>query len=250
MARIRSINPRFWKSLTIAGLSREERLFFIGLWNVADDSGRGLAEPRLMKGELFSLDDDVTAATIETWLKRLSELKLVILYEDEKGRALYQVRSWAEFQRPEKPKESEFSPPGASGRGRGKVGESSGKGRGGVLPGVVSRNRNRNRNGIPASNWPAEAYEIYRSHIGLLAPARFGRALGPAVEEFGWEAVKPWFVAYCTSRPYQKANGTIHGDRPGDKPEDATKDTRWCSPEDFVKNLTFWRERCAPLVQR
>lgn len=114
MARIRSVHPRFWKSLTLARLTREERLFFIGLWNVADDQGRGVAEPRLLKGELFSLDDDVTPDVIQGWLVHLEAQNLVFLYADHDARPLYAVRSWSEHQRPERPKPSILAAPDAS----------------------------------------------------------------------------------------------------------------------------------------
>jgi len=250
VARIRSVNPKFWKSLTLAKLSREERLFFIGLWNVADDEGRGFAEPKLLKGELFSMDDDVTGDTISVWLKHLATLKLVFLYADNLGRPLYAVRSWEEYQRPEKPKASELAAPETSGKRPRRVPDTSP-----TLPaGNGKRNRNRKGNGKgdaePPGNWPADAAEIFKAEIGFLPIGRFGRTLAPAVAEYGWDGtqgVKRWFTAYCRSRPYQKANGSIHGDNPGDTPEGAHKDTRWVSPEDFMKSLTFWRERCAPM---
>jgi hypothetical protein len=40
--RIRTIKPSFWKSLSIASLPMEVRFFFVGLWNYADDAGRGI----------------------------------------------------------------------------------------------------------------------------------------------------------------------------------------------------------------
>jgi hypothetical protein len=37
--RIRQVRPEFWADETIARLSMPVRLFYIGLWNVADDGG-------------------------------------------------------------------------------------------------------------------------------------------------------------------------------------------------------------------
>lgn len=39
MARIRSIKPDFWRDGKIASLSKEAALFFIAMWNFADDDG-------------------------------------------------------------------------------------------------------------------------------------------------------------------------------------------------------------------
>jgi hypothetical protein len=100
----------------------------------------------------------------------------------------------------------------------------------------------------PRGGWPAEAHTIYAEHIGLRDVREFAGTLAPAVTLFGWDTVRPWFEAYCRSAPYRKRDGAIHGDRPGDKPEDLVKNTAFCSPADFVKNLTTWRERCAPMV--
>ena len=38
--RIRTIKPEFWPSEKLAKASREARLLFVGLWSMADDSGR------------------------------------------------------------------------------------------------------------------------------------------------------------------------------------------------------------------
>jgi hypothetical protein len=37
--RIRQVRPEFWSDKVIAGLPMPGRLFYIGLWNVADDAG-------------------------------------------------------------------------------------------------------------------------------------------------------------------------------------------------------------------
>lgn len=37
--RIRQVRPEFWSDETMAGLPMAVRLFYIGLWNVADDAG-------------------------------------------------------------------------------------------------------------------------------------------------------------------------------------------------------------------
>jgi len=39
MARIRTIKPEFWTDGDMFKLSRDARLFYIGLWNFCDDNG-------------------------------------------------------------------------------------------------------------------------------------------------------------------------------------------------------------------
>jgi hypothetical protein len=116
--RIRSVVPAFWSSLTLAKVPRDLRLFFIGLWSCADDHGRGLADPRWLKGQLFSFDDDVTPATLQDWLTRLADpdVGVIVLYQGPKGQPLYAIPSWAEHQHPQKKKDSKLpSPPDGSG---------------------------------------------------------------------------------------------------------------------------------------
>lgn len=53
MARIRTIKPEFWRDEKIANLkNKNAALFFIGLWNVADDEGKFPLSPRALSLEL------------------------------------------------------------------------------------------------------------------------------------------------------------------------------------------------------
>jgi hypothetical protein len=58
MSRIRTIKPAFFRSLNVGGLPKATRLTYVGLWTYADDAGRGVDDPRLIKAELWPLDDD------------------------------------------------------------------------------------------------------------------------------------------------------------------------------------------------
>ena len=108
--RIRSIKPDFWTSLPVAELSPEAKLTFIGLWNCADDEGRGRAEPRAIKAKLWGMDDDASSTRVQDWLHEIEKQGLVILYEDD-GRSLFQVRSWSEHQKINKPTPSSLPAP-------------------------------------------------------------------------------------------------------------------------------------------
>jgi len=57
MARSRIIKPEFWTSEDILELTFEERLFYIGFWNFADDSGILPDKPRTLKCMIFPADN-------------------------------------------------------------------------------------------------------------------------------------------------------------------------------------------------
>jgi hypothetical protein len=50
VARIRSIKPEYWADQDLAEqVSRDARLLYIGLWNLADEHGRLRGDPRYIK---------------------------------------------------------------------------------------------------------------------------------------------------------------------------------------------------------
>lgn len=97
MARIRTIKPSFFTSLTIADLTLTQRLTFIGLWTHVDDEGRCIYDPRLIRAALWPLDDR-TNADIEDDVRALTEASLIVHYT-VRDRAYLQVRTWHEHQR-------------------------------------------------------------------------------------------------------------------------------------------------------
>jgi hypothetical protein len=56
--RIRTVKPEFWISEKVGKLSRDARLVFIGLFNMADDEGRFRAATSMVAGALLPYDDD------------------------------------------------------------------------------------------------------------------------------------------------------------------------------------------------
>lgn len=81
MGRIRTIKPSFFRSRSLAKCSLRARIFYAGIWTEADDLGRGVADPRILKGSLWPLDDDVTAADVEDDLYELATTGHIVLYE-------------------------------------------------------------------------------------------------------------------------------------------------------------------------
>ncbi len=110
MARIRSIKPEFCRSESIVALPVPVRLHFAMLWTYADDYGRGVDNPRLIKGDLWPLDDDVTPAVIESYQASLAAAGRIVRYEVD-GKAYFEVVNWAEHQHPQKRKDSTIPEP-------------------------------------------------------------------------------------------------------------------------------------------
>jgi hypothetical protein len=84
LARIRSVKPEFWDDRKLAKrTSRDARLLYIGLWNLADEHARLNGDPQWIKGQIFSYDDDIDAAVIAKLLDELASpaLGAVVPYE-------------------------------------------------------------------------------------------------------------------------------------------------------------------------
>lgn len=109
MARIRTIKPEFFTSLTIADLTPEQRLTFIGLWTHVDDEGRCIDDPRLIKAAVWPLDDR-GAGDIEVDLKALTASSLITRYTLNRKRYLA-VTNWHEHQRINRPTSSNLPDP-------------------------------------------------------------------------------------------------------------------------------------------
>lgn len=97
MARIRSLKPEFFRSKSLARCSFGARLTFQGLWCEADDYGRGEAEPRVLAGVIWPLDDDIGWEEVEGHLVELVREKRIVLYEVD-GDRYYEIPSWEEHQ--------------------------------------------------------------------------------------------------------------------------------------------------------
>lgn len=105
MARIRTIKPGFFSSLTVAKLDYATRLTFVGLWTYVDDDGRGVDEPRLVKAAVWPLDDDVTTGKVERHLDALAAVGLIQRYLHN-GKRYLAVTNFAEHQSISKKRES------------------------------------------------------------------------------------------------------------------------------------------------
>lgn len=110
MARQRFIHPELWKDPVFGKLQPLEQILFIGLFSIADDDGRLLADPAYLRGELFtfkdytnkkvqSLRDNVVAAMANVHLYRANGLDYIALLK------------WKEYQKPKYPRPSKIPAP-------------------------------------------------------------------------------------------------------------------------------------------
>lgn len=97
MGRIRTLKPEFFRSRSLARVSIPARLTFQGLWCEADDFGRGVADPRLVKGAVWPLDDEMTWGEVAKHLDELETTGHISLYEID-GEQFYVIVSWEEHQ--------------------------------------------------------------------------------------------------------------------------------------------------------
>ena len=93
MARIRTIKPTFFRSPDIVSLPLTTRLTFIGLWTYVDDAGRGVDDARLVKGDVWQLDDKHTVKKVEADLCVLAERGMIERYSAN-GRHYLRVVEW------------------------------------------------------------------------------------------------------------------------------------------------------------
>lgn len=100
MARIRYLKPGFFLDEDLKELSFEARLFYAGLWCMADKAGRLEDRPERLKVEIMPYDD----INPEEILQRLTKPKksgrpFILRYEID-GEKYIQIISWEKHQKP------------------------------------------------------------------------------------------------------------------------------------------------------
>lgn len=89
MARIRSVKPEFWTDEDLAELTRDARLLYIGLWNLADEHGRLRGDPRYVKGQIFPYDDDLPSGAVDELLDDLADAGKITRYRVGSGSYIF-----------------------------------------------------------------------------------------------------------------------------------------------------------------
>ena len=110
--RIRSIKPEFWTSEDVAALDWPTRLLFIGLWSYVDDNGVGRDNAKLIKADLFPLEDDPreTLATVSRGLQALCDGGQIARYNVD-GKPFLYINAWEDHQRIDRPNKPRYPLP-------------------------------------------------------------------------------------------------------------------------------------------
>ena len=86
------------------------RLFYVALWNFADDEGRGRAIVRELAGFAFPLNDEIAESDIAAAVLALADADRIILY-DVDGVRHFQIVNWVKHQSISHPTKSRTPPP-------------------------------------------------------------------------------------------------------------------------------------------
>lgn len=105
MARKRMIDPEFWSDEEIGQWSHSARLFYIGLWNFADDEGRFKAHPQLLKSQIFPYDLKINVEDLK------KEINSKVQWYEVEGLQYGYLRNFNKHQRIDKPQESKLPIP-------------------------------------------------------------------------------------------------------------------------------------------
>lgn len=107
--RIRTIKPEWLDDEGISLASSDARTMSIALIIMADDEGRGRANPTMLAGRVFPGVANPRETSAKA-LDDLAKLRYVILYESD-GQQYYAIRNWKKHQKVDKPRKSQLPPP-------------------------------------------------------------------------------------------------------------------------------------------
>ena len=111
MARKRMIDPNIWESEDFSTLSMLGKILFIGLFSLADDEGRGKANPAFIRSKLFPYTaEKVRVADIETALSEIAHSMSVTFYTVD-GSQYYALTHWENWQKIDRPSPSTIPAP-------------------------------------------------------------------------------------------------------------------------------------------
>lgn len=106
------LHANIWESVQFTKLSRDGRLFFIGLITIADDDGRFKANPSLLRSKIFPLDEELTTRDVQKFLDETVAAGLIAVYKIDDEIFGYHP-NWEKYQtlRADRKKESSIPPP-------------------------------------------------------------------------------------------------------------------------------------------
>jgi uncharacterized phage protein (TIGR02220 family) len=105
MARKRMIDPEFWSDEEIGHWSALARLFYIGLWNFADDEGRFKAHDDLLKAQIFPYDKQIKIDQLK------QEVSTKVQWYEAAGSKYGYLRNFLKHQKINRPTESKLPKP-------------------------------------------------------------------------------------------------------------------------------------------
>ena len=111
MPRIRYLKPDFFTDEDLAELPFQTRLFFAGMWCLADREGRLEERPKYLKAMIFPYDKVDPEKELETLEKpKKNGLPFVQKYEVD-GKGYLQILSWERHQSPHHTEKDSVLPP-------------------------------------------------------------------------------------------------------------------------------------------
>lgn len=110
MARQRFIWPTIWKDPVFGRLQPLEQILFIGLFSIADDEGRLLADPAYLRAEIFPYKDYANKKVQGIRDSTVEKCDTVHLYRAPTLEHIA-LLNWHEYQKPKYPKASKIPPP-------------------------------------------------------------------------------------------------------------------------------------------
>lgn len=111
MARKRIIDPNIWESEDFSTLSMLGKVLFIGMFSIADDEGRGKANPVYIRSKLFPYTaEEVRLADIKTALSEIAHRMSVTFYTVD-GSQYYALTHWEIWQKIDRPSPSTIPAP-------------------------------------------------------------------------------------------------------------------------------------------
>ncbi|MCY0935956.1 hypothetical protein [Streptomyces sp. H34-S4] len=106
MARIRTVKPEMFWSEDLASVSVTAVVTFVGLLTQADDSGRFLAHPAIIAGQLWALRTEHTPANVANDLEQLEGAGLICRYTGCDGKNYLHFVTWEKHQKIDRPSAS------------------------------------------------------------------------------------------------------------------------------------------------
>lgn len=110
MPRQRFIWPSFWDDPDTAKLPADERLFFVGLFSLADDEGRLLGELAWLRSHIWQYHDVALEFVRRVRDNVVKANSNVVLYQVD-GVEYIALLKWKEYQKPKYPTPSKLPPP-------------------------------------------------------------------------------------------------------------------------------------------